>query len=58
MGDRVYPGGHNGIGYGRWATLSLDERARLLAFVRVKADPKGEHRKLTPAEAFKRLTGR
>lgn len=58
MGDRVVPGGHAGIGYGAWASLSLDEKARLLAYMRVKADPKGEHRKLSPAEAFRKMTGR
>lgn len=58
MGDRVVSGGHNGIGYGAFAALPLTEAARLLAYMRVKADPTGEHRKLKPAEALRRLAGR
>ena len=56
MGESVHRG-HGGIGYGTFAALSVDEQARLLAYVRVKADPEGKHRRLSPAEGLRRLTG-
>lgn len=55
MGQQVIPGGHAGIGYGVFGALPLTEQARLLAYVRVKADPEGQNRKLKPAEALARL---
>lgn len=58
MGDRVVSGGHAGIGYDRFSALDVTEQARLLAYLRVKADPTGEHRKLKPSEALRRLAGR
>jgi hypothetical protein len=36
----------------------LDEQARLLAYLRIKADPDGKHRKLSPADGLRRLTSR